>query len=257
MGTPLVLGDRVLVQTTTTGTGTYQLGAALQGFLTLAQAGIPSGSRVPYTVVDSLTSPEFFEVGEGIFTAGSPGTLTRGQVLRVAGGGNAAVNWPPGTRYLLIGPSALRLVLLDTDGKIPVPQLPAPLMTQLFMPAVNYVPHNTTTLLQWGETGINTLGVSGVYGFTLGETGIYDIDLNVSFPTSNGVGVRAISLLVGGTDRSSPFQSGSLPRNDLMARFRAPLLAGTFIQASALQDSGATQTVGGNARTHFSIVRIG
>lgn len=118
MGTPLVLGDRVLVQTTTTGTGTYQLGAALQGHLTLAQAGIPTGARVSYTVVDSLTSPEFFEVVEGVYTAGSPATLTRGQVFRTAGGGTSAVNWPLGTRYILIGPSAARLVLFDTEGHL-------------------------------------------------------------------------------------------------------------------------------------------
>ena len=31
MGTPVVFGDRILVETTTTGTGTYQIGAAVTG----------------------------------------------------------------------------------------------------------------------------------------------------------------------------------------------------------------------------------
>jgi hypothetical protein len=247
--------DKVRIATTTTGTGAYSVGAAPVGYLDPFLAAAVSGQR--YSWLCESEDGATWEVFEGIITSGSPATISRNRIVRNSSGGTTAVNWTAGTKRITCVGIADRLVTLDTDGKVPVGQVPAPLMTQLLMPSPNFVPHNTTTLLQWGETGVNTLGVAGVYGFTLGDTGIYDIDLCVSFPTSNGVGTRAISLLVGGTDRCSPVQSGALSRNDLIARFRAPLPAATFIQASVLQDSGATQTVGGNARTHFSIVRTG
>lgn len=121
MGTPVVLGDRVLVATTTTGTGTYSLGSAVTGYLDLATAGVVSGSRVAFVVVDSLTAPTAFEIAEGVYTSGSPGTLTRAQIRRNTTGGTAAVNWGAGTKYLMLAPNAANLPLLDTDGSLNVP----------------------------------------------------------------------------------------------------------------------------------------
>ncbi len=66
MGTPVVLADRVLVATTTTGTGTYAIGTAITGYLDPAGAGVTTGARLAYVVVDSLTAPTGFEIGEGI-----------------------------------------------------------------------------------------------------------------------------------------------------------------------------------------------
>ena len=116
MGTPVVLGDRVLVTTTTTGTGTYQLGSAVTGFLTPALAGISTGARMPFVVVDSLTAPTAFEVGEGIYTSGSPATLARTQIRRNTSGGTSAINWGAGTKYILLAPSAANLPAYDTNG---------------------------------------------------------------------------------------------------------------------------------------------
>ena len=122
MGTPNVVGDAVLVQSTTTGTGTYQLGPALDGHFSLAAAGILNGGRVSYTVVDSLTAPTLREVVEGIYTAGSPGTLTRASVKRSSTG--AAINWGVGTRYIFLTPNSGNLALLDTDGLLPASAIP-------------------------------------------------------------------------------------------------------------------------------------
>jgi hypothetical protein len=116
MGTPVVLGDRVLVTTTTTGTGTYQLGSAVTGFLTPALAGISTGARMPFVVVDSLTAPTAFEVGEGTYTSGSPATLARTQIRRNTSGGTSAINWGAGTKYILLAPSAANLPAYDTNG---------------------------------------------------------------------------------------------------------------------------------------------
>ena len=120
MGTPIILADRVLVAITTTGTGTYSLGPAVTGYLSPDLAGVASGARVAYVVVDSLTTPTSFEIGEGLYTAGAPATLTRAQIRRNTAGGTAAVNWASGTKYIMLTPSAANLPALDTDGAIPI-----------------------------------------------------------------------------------------------------------------------------------------
>jgi hypothetical protein len=123
MGTPILLGDRVLVATTTTGTGTYAIGAAITGYLDFAGAGVASGARIPYVVADSLTAPTAFEVGEGIYTSGAPGTLTRAQIRRNTAGGTSAINWSAGTKYILLAPNAANLPTLETDGTLSAPAL--------------------------------------------------------------------------------------------------------------------------------------
>lgn len=123
MGTPVVLGDRVLVSETSTGIGTYQLGSAITGYLSPALAGVASGARVAYLVVDSLTAPTAFEIGEGVYTSGSPATLTRAQVRRNTSGGTSAINWGAGTKYLMLTPNAANLPTLDTDGALVAPAI--------------------------------------------------------------------------------------------------------------------------------------
>lgn len=123
MGTPNVLADRVLVATTTTGTGTYALGAAVAGYLDPAAAGVAGGARVPYVVVDSLTAPTRMEVGEGVYTAGSPATITRATIRRNTSGGTSAESWPAGTKYLMLAPNAATLPSLETDGTLSAPGL--------------------------------------------------------------------------------------------------------------------------------------
>jgi hypothetical protein len=118
MGTPVVVGDRVLVATATTGTGSYQLGSAITGYL--GPSAVVSGSRVSYVVVDSLTAPTQFEVGEGVYTSGSPSSITRATVIRNSAGGTSAINWGVGTKYLALAPSAQRMALFETDGQLPL-----------------------------------------------------------------------------------------------------------------------------------------
>lgn len=116
MAVPVYVGDRVLVSTDTTGTGTYDLGTAVSGYLTPANAGVTTGVRVAYVVVDSLTNPSTFEVGEGTYTAGSPATISRTLIVRNSSGGTSAVSWSAGTKYLFLAPSASRFVMYDSDG---------------------------------------------------------------------------------------------------------------------------------------------
>lgn len=116
MAVPVFVGDRVLVSTDTTGTGTYDLGTAVSGYLSPADAGVTTGVRVAYVVVDSLTNPSTFEVGEGTYTAGTPATISRTLIVRNSSGGTSAISWSAGTKYLFLAPSASRFVMYDSDG---------------------------------------------------------------------------------------------------------------------------------------------
>lgn len=117
MGTPNVIADRVMVTTTTVGTGAYTFGAAENGFLTPASAGIATGSRVAYVVVNSKDNPTLFEVGEGVYTLSST-TITRATIHRNSSGTTSEISWGAGTKYLFLAPSAARLPVLETDGRL-------------------------------------------------------------------------------------------------------------------------------------------
>lgn len=192
MGDPVYVGDRVLVETTTVGTGSYSLGAAVSGYLTPALAGVTSGSRVAYVVVDSRTNPAIFEIGEGTYTSAATPTVSRTLIVRNSSGGTTAVNWSAGTKYLFFAPSASRFVMYDSDGVMYVSTYVAfasggsqsatvvsPVTdrdTGLFFPGANRVAlaTNGSTRLEFNATGAalfnNLHGTSGQVLRTNGST---------------------------------------------------------------------------------------
>lgn len=192
MGDPVYVGDRVLVATSTVGTGSYSLGAAVSGYLTPALAGVASGSRVAYVVVDSLTNPSLFEIGEGTYTSAATPTVSRALIVRNNTGGTSAVNWSSGTKYLFLAPSASRFVMYDSDGVMYVSTYVAfasggsqsttvvsPVTdrdTGLFFPGANRVAlaTNGSTRLEFNATGAalfnNLHGTSGQVLRTNGST---------------------------------------------------------------------------------------
>lgn len=174
----LVLGDAVLVATNTTGTGTYALGNAVNGYFHPGGAGVPSGSRVSYTVVDSLTAPTSREIGEGVLTAGSPWTLTRVTVRNSLFGGStvvgSALNWPVGTRYVFLTPISANTPQLDTDNALA---------------AVN-------TCKAWATfNGSALIASHGIASVTDHGTGDVTFTFEVAFPNANYCILGTTSLI--------------------------------------------------------------
>lgn len=102
-GHTVVLADRVLETTQTTGTGTYSLdGVSVTGRQSFLN-GIGNGNKCPY--VAQLGSN--WEVGVGTVTSGAPVTLSRDEIL-ASSNSDVAVNWTAGVKDIWVdGPAAL------------------------------------------------------------------------------------------------------------------------------------------------------
>jgi hypothetical protein len=100
------LANLARVSTSTTGTGTVTLGAAISGYLTFALAGIANGDVVSYGILDGSNS----EVGEGTYSSTGP-TLTRGPTTST--NSNAAISLS-GTAQVFITPRAEDLLSFST-----------------------------------------------------------------------------------------------------------------------------------------------
>lgn len=89
----LVLADRVLETSTTTGTGTFSLSGASPGFQSFS-SGIGDGNSTYYTITDATSGA--WEVGIGTYTL-SGSTLSRDVILASSNSGSA-VNFAAGTK---------------------------------------------------------------------------------------------------------------------------------------------------------------
>jgi hypothetical protein len=103
----LVVKDRVKVVSTTTGTGTFTLGAAPSGFQNFSVIG--DGNTTYYAIVDSAAGA--WEVGIGTYTS-SGTTLSRTTILESSTGGTA-VNFAAGDKDVFVTYPAERAVYQD------------------------------------------------------------------------------------------------------------------------------------------------
>jgi hypothetical protein len=101
-----VIRDRILVTSTTTGTGTFTLGAATAGYQDFSSIG--NGNTTYYTITNGTD----FEVGIGTYTS-SGTTLARTQVLE-SSNSDALVDWPAGTKNVFVPQPAI-----NTQGTAP------------------------------------------------------------------------------------------------------------------------------------------
>lgn len=106
----LVLKDRAKETTTTTGTGTYTLAGAVDGFESFA--GVGDGNTTYYACTDGTD----WEVGVGTYTA-SGTTLARTTILE-SSNSDAAVNWSAGEKNIFITQPSEKAVFLDGSDDI-------------------------------------------------------------------------------------------------------------------------------------------
>lgn len=107
---PLVIADRVLETTTTTGNGTVTLAGAETGYQSFSVIG--NGNTTYYTI--AVTGGTDWEVGIGTYTS-SGTTLSRDVVLDSSNGG-ALVSFGSGTKQVFVTYPADKSVYLDASG---------------------------------------------------------------------------------------------------------------------------------------------
>ena len=110
------IADRVRETTTTTGTGTINLGGAVTNFETFA-ANLSNSDTTYYAIVDNTNGA--FEVGLGTFSTGSPNTLARTTPI-ASSNSNSAVNFGVGTKEVFITIPASKMVVEDGDNNVSV-----------------------------------------------------------------------------------------------------------------------------------------
>lgn len=107
---PLVIADRVLETTTTTGNGTVTLAGAETGYQSFAVIG--NGNTTYYTI--AVNGGTDWEVGIGTYTS-SGTTLSRDVVLDSSNSG-ALVSFGSGTKQVFVTYPADKAVYLDASG---------------------------------------------------------------------------------------------------------------------------------------------
>lgn len=99
------------VGSTTAGTGTATLGAAVSGFLTFALAGFNDGDRIEYSINDGTNS----EKGSGIYNSAGP-TVSRANIYASTNGGAAiSLSGLSSSCNVFCDPSAQNLWVINTD----------------------------------------------------------------------------------------------------------------------------------------------
>jgi hypothetical protein len=110
------VADRVKETTTTTGTGTLDLGGAASGFETFV-AGIGNGNETYYVITDPNTGD--FEVGVGTVTDAATDTLSRDSVIS-SSNSDSLVNFGAGTKDVFCSLPSERAVIIDDASNVEV-----------------------------------------------------------------------------------------------------------------------------------------
>jgi hypothetical protein len=107
----LVVADRVQETTSTTGTSSYVLLGAANGYQSFG-AVLANGDTTYY----AITNDTDWEVGIGTYSTTGP-TLARTTILASSSGGSA-VNWGVGVKNIFISYAASKAVYLDASGDV-------------------------------------------------------------------------------------------------------------------------------------------
>ena len=113
----LVLDDRVRETSSTTGTGTLNLGGAVSGFQTFV-AGVGDGNTTYYAIVHRTEAE--WELGVGTVTDASTDTLARTTVIS-SSNSDSAVSFSAGTKDVFVTQPASKAVYEDAGADVTLP----------------------------------------------------------------------------------------------------------------------------------------
>jgi len=148
----LVLNDRVKETTTTTGTGTVNLGGAQTNFETFV-AGIGNSNTTYYAIVHRSSAE--FEIGLGTITDASPDTLARTTVIS-SSNSDSAVNFSAGTKDVFCTMPASKAVHEDGSSDVTLPN--------------DLILGSDSSVLKFGADSDTTLTHTDGTGLTLNST---------------------------------------------------------------------------------------
>jgi hypothetical protein len=182
-----VIANRVKVATSTTGTGTIDLDAAVTGFQSFADGGVTNGQVVSYAIEDGAA----WEIGTGTYTTGTPDTLSR--TVIESSDSDAAISLS-GSAVVFITALASELVLTANTQTLTNKTLTSPALTGTVLEDV-YALSGTSVALEPDNGSIQSHTLTGntTYsdGFSAGEAITLMIDdgtaYTITWPTMTWV----------------------------------------------------------------------
>jgi hypothetical protein len=182
----LVLDDRVRETSSTTGTGTLNLGGAVGGFQTFV-AGVGDGNTTYYAIVHR--TEDEWELGVGTVTDATTDTLARTTVIS-SSNSDSAVDFSAGTKDVFVTQPASKAVYEDAGADV---TLPDDLILGSDSAILKFGADSDTTLTHTDGTGLT---LNSTNKLTFQDTGTYihsnaDGDLDL---VSDGTAVDSINL---------------------------------------------------------------
>jgi len=182
----LVLDDRVRETSSTTGTGTLNLGGAVGGFQTFV-AGVGDGNTTYYAIVHR--TEDEWELGVGTVTDATTDTLARTTVIS-SSNSDSAVDFSAGTKDVFVTQPASKAVYEDAGADV---TLPDDLILGSDSAVLKFGADSDTTLTHTDGTGLT---LNSTNKLTFQDTGTYihsnaDGDLDL---VSDGTAVDSINL---------------------------------------------------------------
>ena len=182
----LVLDDRVRETSSTTGTGTLNLGGAVGGFQTFV-AGVGDGNTTYYAIVHR--TEDEWELGVGTVTDATTDTLARTTVIS-SSNSDSAVSFSAGTKDVFVTQPASKAVYEDAGADV---TLPDDLILGSDSAILKFGADSDTTLTHTDGTGLT---LNSTNKLTFQDTGTYihsnaDGDLDL---VSDGTAVDSINL---------------------------------------------------------------
>jgi len=228
----LVLADRVLETTTTTGTGTITLAGASGGYQSFAVIG--NGNTTYYTI----TSGTAWEVGIGTYSTTGP-TLARTTVLSSSAGGTTKISLT-GTSIVFATYPAEKSVNYDAADKVGIGTTAPAVNLEVSSATGSATPTPT-------EVRISTTTVASDFSTTLpwGRLSFYSADISDAGPKIQGA-IDAIADAAAGGRMSMVFSTSIVTTGTLTERMR--LSANGNVTIITNQTTG-TWTAGGASGT--------